>query len=68
MAFGRNLSSIEMSRLTFSLSFSVTSGQTSCKYFSLYFGKSVANADSSKRPCGLSSFVNVSSFQWSIPS
>ena len=50
-----------------SFSARVTDGHTSRRYFSLYFGNNVANEDSSRRPSGLSSFVNGSTFQWSIP-
>mmetsp|Transcript_9385 Transcript_9385/g.42782 ORF Transcript_9385/g.42782 Transcript_9385/m.42782 type:complete len:206 (-) Transcript_9385:38-655(-) len=51
-----------------SFSARVTEGHTSRRYFSRYLGNSVANEDSSKRPSGLSSLVNASTFQWSMPS
>lgn len=46
----------------------VTAGQTSWRYFSRYFGKSVMKLDSSTTPRGLSDCSNLSTFQWSIPS
>lgn len=54
--------------LTYSLSFFSTSGQNSRRYFSLYFGNKVAKELSSNIPCGLSSAVKDSIFQWSMPS
>lgn len=46
----------------------VTAGQTSCRYFSRYFGKRHAKDDSSRSPPGLYSGLNESTFQWSMPS
>ena len=51
-----------------SFSARVTEGHTSRKYFSRYLGNNVANEDSSSKPPGLSSLVNGSTFQWSMPS
>ena len=42
-------------RIPWGLRAAVTAGHTSRRYFSLYFGKSVANEDSSSIPVGLSS-------------
>ena len=61
--FGENGTCCLQRTLTCSFKLFCTSGQHSLKYFSLYFGNRVAKELSAANPFGLSSGVNLGSFQ-----